>query len=403
MHKFKEVFPGVHTDNRSYEEAPPDKLVLSKCRIGLEMEVEGTGNFFKAQAQGYKPILSDFWVDHEDNSLKDQGREFVFREPLFGRDLVSAIEEFVTVAHKHKFKISARTGLHVHLDVRNLTMEQVGSLCFAYAILERPLFRFAGIGRAENHFCVPWFAAPSNLRHLYPLIKTDSPVHRVRNAVDMQTKYSALNLLPIAKYGSVEFRHLETTFDFEFIMQWINILMRLKEFANKHDGSPDVVPRVFSAGPLNFARKVLGRYAFILEYPEVEAELWSGMNAALAFTINQHGVFGEMAQAFKRGELLIPTKIPEPPLKDLVVGKYKTTALQGVDFAQVEAQVMGALGQGVGQVVQEAPVNPQAGWIPPPAQFFQWDGGQVAQAGPMPPLPDPFADIDEEGEGDDNF
>ena len=48
------------------------------------------------------------------------------------------------------------------------------------------------------------------------------------------SKYTALNILPLNKYGTIEFRHLEGTDDIEKITAWLNTLENLWLYGQKN-------------------------------------------------------------------------------------------------------------------------------------------------------------------------
>lgn len=103
-------------------------------------------------------------------------------------------------------KPSWRAALQFHVDIGDFTVRQLQSLVLFYAALEPYLFYLAGRGRDESNFCVPWYVAGTPY---YDLVRSSVSDEIVRWLQEC-SKYSALNLSPILRQGTVEFRHLET-------------------------------------------------------------------------------------------------------------------------------------------------------------------------------------------------
>jgi hypothetical protein len=123
---------------------------------------------------------------------------------------------------------SKRTSVHVHLDVRQMTMNQLVGLLFTYSVVENLLFKFVQNNRRNNIFCVP-----INETYLMSNMKTN-PDKFLYAIESYWQKYSALNLLPISRQGSVEFRHMPGTLNVPLLIQWIDLLCCLKVFAYKY-------------------------------------------------------------------------------------------------------------------------------------------------------------------------
>lgn len=213
--------------------SPDKRWVLPTDLVGLEFEYEGVED----------PTLprhtyADFFTYHEEHSLKDQGAEFVFTAPLFGTDIFNAVNWIVAHAVNNKWKCTKRTGIHVHLDVRDLEVPQLAGMTILYAALEPILYRWVGDGREASHFCLPLYSADDALYRACTIIRSalmddeKGSLNALSQAENYQ-RYAGFNLNALAKFGSVEFRHLQTTHDLNRIFDWINILMSIKAAAFK--------------------------------------------------------------------------------------------------------------------------------------------------------------------------
>lgn len=202
------------------------RWVLPNCRVGVEIEVE---KFVKPVSQN-EPWFA-FWEAKRDGSLHDAGMEFVFRQPLFGIDAYKAIVGFCEHAERARYVSSIRTGIHVHLDARDLEIAQLQRLCVLYALYEKAIYNYVGNNREENVFCLPWYMSTGATKAVKAVIGARGAAIKAAARQIADEKYAGLNLDPLARFGSIEFRHLLTTFNVNRIIEWVNIVMRLKEAA----------------------------------------------------------------------------------------------------------------------------------------------------------------------------
>lgn len=181
--------------------------------IGIEIELE------KVKVNS---IPTTFYME-EDHSLKVNGLEFI-SIPIRAKYLEVELNRLFSGLKQ--FDTSVRCSTHIHINVRDLTIEQVNKLLILYMIFEKSLFNFTGKDRWKNNFCTPLFSCP---RHITKWFVTPC-VHWY--------KYFALNLSPIfggqsKKVGTIEFRHLGGCSDVPKIISWVNLITSLKSAAIK--------------------------------------------------------------------------------------------------------------------------------------------------------------------------
>lgn len=249
-------------DVRSFEQDP--RFVLGDARIGVEFEFEGVRNKELPNVPE-----SQFWEYHKEDSLKDNGAEFVFTQPLFGKDAYSAIVWMLKHAKDNEWKTSMRTGLHVHIDARDMEHSQLIGMIILYTLVEPVLFNWVGDNREENVHCVPYFKADDALMEAAGIIKsTNTDASRGTQSVlgraEKFGRYAALNLKALADHGSIEFRHLKTTLDLNRLVTWINLIMSLKAAALKvPESTGAIVDMARQYGPtrfINFVFEGLGHH-----------------------------------------------------------------------------------------------------------------------------------------------
>lgn len=179
--------------------------------FGVELEIENT--------TGIRP--TDAFMVKEDGSLRNSGMEYV-SYPMAHRNLAAALQGFFERnPHLGEENYSERTSVHVHANVQDMTLPQIGNLVLLYQVFETLLFQFVGHDRAKNIFCVPLSECATSYRSAVDLQLDE---HRV---ISRWSKYTAMNLLPVRDIGTVEFRHMHGTCDMLKLAAWLNLLATL--------------------------------------------------------------------------------------------------------------------------------------------------------------------------------
>lgn len=231
-----------------------DLLVDSETLLGVEVEVENCVKLYGANEK-----FASYWTHKEDPSLRNNGREFVFAEPLFGHDAINAIEFLCLRAKEHNWKISTLTGEHVHVDVRNMELEEFRNFMTVYALMEPLIYNWVGDNRHENMFCAPWYISEMDLTVVSSIVKKQIPQGSILGYLKNLKKYTGLNLQALYKFGTVEFRMLKTTFDPKRTIDWLNIILSLKKYAQIPGlTAEDICKSARNEGAFSFARKVFG-------------------------------------------------------------------------------------------------------------------------------------------------
>jgi len=190
------------------------KKVWFNTAVGVEIEVENVGQL---GVWGWECKL--------DGSLRNKGYEFVTEYGC----RVHQIEH--KLVHLHKTlksyypgrSYSERTSVHVHIDVRRFDERQLSNFLILYALLEDSLFRLCLPHRKENIFCVP---TRESMQH----IQTN-----LWKYVGNANKYTALNVICLGQFGTVEFRHHHGTDDPKTLTQWVYLLALIKMVAQTID------------------------------------------------------------------------------------------------------------------------------------------------------------------------
>jgi len=223
--------------------------------VGIEIEMERAGD-----AEVLDTIATDkssFWRVKIDGSLRRGGVEFV-SGILFDNSIPQALREVseilktAGIAPTYGFRCS----VHVHMDVRHLTLNQLISFILTYTIVEPLLFNKCGEERANNFYCLPYSQSDDFADTVSGLINSTSCPEFI-NFCDRFQKYSALNLRPVFGQGSVEFRHHYGTHDSIVLVEWINTLQCILKYAmnTEYSNLPEFVSGV---GIDNYLQSIFG-------------------------------------------------------------------------------------------------------------------------------------------------
>lgn len=218
---FAEEFNAIHGLPVSYR-------FSDKGLIGLEIEVE---NIKKIDPN----IPLCYWDIEEDGSLRNNGREFKTKGAIRVQQAEPALVQLFSGLNAD-LDFSVRTSIHVHQNVRSMRLDQLLTMIFLYIIMENLLFVFAGSNRRNSIYCVPIF--DTALMDLFSDLDVFMRHIQHEGAGYLETvwpKYSALNLMPMSKFGSVEYRQFPGTTNIHKILVWIDLITRLKIWAYKTD------------------------------------------------------------------------------------------------------------------------------------------------------------------------
>lgn len=193
--------------------------------IGIEVEVENLPN---------APSGDPFWFITEDGSLRNHGREYI-TPPL----RAGSVEYALRYLFKHlgglNYKFTPRCSVHVHMNVRTMTPEQVYHMILIYLLFEKQIFNWIGHERDKNIHCVP----------LYDTIFISQLRNCLAGNFNNWHKYTALNVLTIFKRGTIEFRHMHGTDDIDKLMTWINIILKLKMYVYRNEDIQASLQKLF--------------------------------------------------------------------------------------------------------------------------------------------------------------
>lgn len=269
-------------------------MVDIPAAVGVEVEIE------KCQpslAAGDIP----FWSATSDSSLRNHGLEFVSKpiRPRLARAAIAAL--LGGFVHRYKLdtrpEFSWRTSIHVHLNMQDEKVENVLNMMVLYTLYEDSLFSFIGRERRESNFCVP-IQETDYPKYISMVMQGDDTL---KNLAGKWQKYAAMNIRPLILNdhaggsgpgstgspgqgkGTLEFRHLEGTYDLSKIINWMNLLLRLQK-TSREMSLEELESRVLSLSTrthyISFLQDTFGPYTGLLPVKDWEVIKYNSVACA---------------------------------------------------------------------------------------------------------------------------
>ena len=270
-----------------------DKVVCNDTMIGIEFELEGIPRLGEYAEKGF-----DYWTEVKDNSLRNNGREFISGYqiadtvvPIQGNLIIEALAEFEGfIKYLAEGNIipeeSSRTSTHIHIYVGDLSQEELYRYTLLYSMFEKPLFRFCEDDtRYWNNYCVPIGINQSLVNQLgYQKHDILGSARDFKNFIHFHTaKYDGMNLNSIEHKGTVEFRMMKGCVDVVKILDWINILLSMKLASKKTLDIPtnELMSHISKKGIEVFAKSIFSDGLYnLLVYPGFERDILVGLRLA---------------------------------------------------------------------------------------------------------------------------
>ena len=221
---------------------------LHNGRTGSEIVEALRATGLQAAYESYNHRTRRHWKLTTDGSLQGAGFELV-SPVLSGKAGMQQLKKACQALANMGCKIDRRCGLHVHHEIRDLTVQDVARVVRSYTNNQGSINGFLAPSRRHNEYCMPW---------------SDSDFSRLDNIAAMNqihegtfSRRLAVNLSSFPRYGTMEFRQHQGSIEFEKISKWIEFTRSLinesitqqavfadwREWAQDHDLRSYIVER----------------------------------------------------------------------------------------------------------------------------------------------------------------
>jgi hypothetical protein len=351
---------GINPEIRKW--SPSDEIIENTTLVGIEVEVENVRK---------KIPNSGYWNVTRDGSLRNNGIEFI-SIPIKGTDIVTAIDDLQGLIKKYipNPDFSDRTSVHVHIDVREMTDQQLWTFLELYTVVERLIFDYCGDDRAENIYCVPFYKGDYIVGLISNVIGSPSRIASKFSGVD--GKYQALNVKPVVTQGSLEFRHHHGTANKEDLLRWINIVLQLKAKSLEFDVH-SIPHKVSGMGAEPFVKEIFGEYApYLLAGGDIEQKIYRGLRLAQDFPEAEDYKYKQA----RLSHLTVEDGDVSPLTKYFKIEKKKTSKKGSKTATEIAGDMHLDFDQPVraferGQ--REMPRPELRGWVAPEVQWVAFD------------------------------
>ena len=213
--------------------------ITSNVLVGIEIECENAATTKRPteKTTEFLELHNHLWTIKEDGSLRNHGLEWVTPRGFTAAQAATALQYLSDAFAQFYTNITAnaRTGVHIHLDFLRKTQRELGSFILLYCLLEKSLFKYSG-GRSRNIFCVPVRESTNHVGAvLRSILKHPNNWQNIYRLFRVSAKYSAFNLLALSHYGTIEFRHGHGTNRPHTIIPWLEVLIKMYEYAEKQE------------------------------------------------------------------------------------------------------------------------------------------------------------------------
>ena len=268
-------------------------------RVGIEIEAENYQGF--PVDANTLDVISAIWHHKAEPSLRNSGIEFI-TGAIAGNQIGEALSILATMNSVGNLVYTELAGLHIHLNVRNFTVEQFSNLVMLYLVFEKSLYRVSG-NREDSIYCVPARACVSGLHYLINALD-------IYNSVRMANKYMGFNYAVVKTYGSIEFRHSRGCRDVLYILHWINTLLRMHTAAqawNTQELRQVLFQLNTNSEYVNFTKDIFKIDSDWIITQNLDSEMSEGVSILKEWTINSH-----MNQTKILDEPTVKRKPPKP-------------------------------------------------------------------------------------------
>lgn len=208
--------------------------------IGIEFELEGRNLLTGGDLDGIiGRETTTIWNSKEDGSLRNGGREYVLSGPCKVTELDDLIMPFFKKFDERartEIQNSNRCSTHVHININGFKINELTSVLGLWMAMETPLINWCGEERMKNHFCLSSNDEEGVAEAWSTYLRTGKHPYGNRGL-----KYSALNILPIWNFGSLEFRCGAAADEPLMPLTWAKFLYHFVHYAKETYPNPEQI------------------------------------------------------------------------------------------------------------------------------------------------------------------
>lgn len=168
--------------------------------FGIEIEIEGSD-----LERNLNDMNTTDWIVESDGSLRN-GYEFKSRRPVDYQSALSALQQYDKFLSSARCSATARTSVHIHVNVQDLTDDQLKSFIWLSVALEPVIMKFCTELRNHNGYCIPVHKSTNGVSSWRRVVQSLSDRGNLRRALEEMPKYAATGGFRMRDLGTIEFR-----------------------------------------------------------------------------------------------------------------------------------------------------------------------------------------------------
>jgi len=231
------TFAQIASAINSYPQIVGDMVRAASARrnlaargFGVELEIIGLQPYaaaralteagLNAQDSGYTHSTTGYWKTLLDGSVYG-GCEAV-SPILYGEDGLTELTTAINALRQAGATVNTSTGMHVHVDARDLTGDEFGRT-FAFYTERQDLFdMLVAPSRRHNTYCRKY---DSRTIAQIKRVAQEQGKEQVRYAYD--DRYMTVNVTSYGRHGTLEFRQHQGTLNATKAVSWVRLLLAI--------------------------------------------------------------------------------------------------------------------------------------------------------------------------------
>ena len=198
---------------------PPETVAAAIRAVGVECQVEAYNH---ARRTGWK-IVSDA-------SIRGVHPFELVSPPMTGDDGLEQVRKVCGVLRACGVKVNKSTGLHVHHDAADMTLDNLKAVVTMWWKYEDVIQFFLPPSRRNNFYCAPCMPRAGSCGYRWsptpdPVSGWRTAMNGIRRREDFQRfengRYGAVNFDSLWRHGTIEFRAHSGTIDAAKVCAWI--------------------------------------------------------------------------------------------------------------------------------------------------------------------------------------
>lgn len=228
---------GLETGTRSIGGVFNHKFGIELEAFGIERSIlvrELTAAGIDIQSELYNHTRRNHWKIVSDSSISGNLGFEIVSPVLKGERGLTEAKIVCDVLTRLGAKVNKSCGFHVHIDAKNLSINDWKNLYKNYITLESEIDSIMPVSRRSNNnqFCRSLTNWNGSRERTFNVIDSATTVQELARSIS-GTRYVKVNAHSFVRHGTVEFRQHSGTVEFEKVSNWVRICGALIDKSKK--------------------------------------------------------------------------------------------------------------------------------------------------------------------------